>query len=171
MVIVREMIAGENIQTTEHRSGVYQDDIYTIALVEKRGKSPTPKKNIGNGVYKMGTNGNDYIDIITVTDHDPEMMHALGNAVDLGPRNCCNCIRCKHIAQGISNKRRFVLIHIQHINPLRSRSRLLKASLLRKISSKITSFRIVKTPRKDGPNFPKLYICSHNSDVELAVTT
>ena len=50
--------------------------------------------------------GKDYIDMITVTDHDPEIVHALGNAVDLGPRNCCNCIRCKDIAQGISNKSR-----------------------------------------------------------------
>ena len=77
--------------------------------------------------------GNDYIDMMTVTDHDPEIMHALGNAVDLGPRNCCNCIRCKDIAWGLSSKRRFVLIYI-YINPLRSMSRLLKASLLREIS-------------------------------------
>ena len=118
----------------------------------------------------MEKNGKDYIDIITVTDHDPEIMHAFGNAVDLEPRNCCNCIRCKDIAQGISYKRRLVQIHI-YINPLRSRNRLLKASLLREISSEIPSFRIAKTPRKDGPNSPKLYLPSQNSDVELAGTT
>ena len=118
----------------------------------------------------MGKNGKDYIDMMTVTDHDPEIMYALGSAVDLGPRNCCNCIRCKDIAHGISNKRRFVLIYI-YINSLRSRSRLLKASLLREISSEITSFRIVKTPRKHGPYSPKLYLRSQNSDVELAGTT
>ena len=108
--------------------------------------------------------------MMTVTDHDPKIMHALGNAVDLGPRNCCNCIRCKNIAQGISNKRRFVIIYI-YINPLRSRSRWLKASLLREISSEITRFRIVKTPRKDRPNSPKLYLRSQNSDVDIAGTT
>ena len=107
--------------------------------------------------------------MLTVTDHDPEIMHALGNAVDLGPRNCCNCIRCKNIAQGISNKRLFVLIYI-YINLLRSRRRWLKASLLREISSEITRFRIVKTPRKDGPNSPKLYLRSQNSDVDIAGT-
>ena len=107
---------------------------------------------------------------MTVTDHDPEIMHALRNAVDLGHRNCCNCNRCKDIAQGISNKRRFVLIYI-YINPLRSRSRLLKVRLLWEMSSEITSFRVVKTPIKDGPNSPKLYLRSQNSDVELAGTT
>ena len=98
----------------------------------------------------MRKNGKDYIDMMTATDHNPEIMHALGNDVGLGPRNCCNCIRCKDIAHGISNKRRFVLIYI-YINPLRSRSRLLKASLLREISSEITSFRIVKPRENTGP--------------------
>ena len=63
----------------------------------------------------MGKNGKDYIDRMTVTDHDPEIIHVLGNAVDLGPRNCCNCIRCKDIVHGISNKRRFVLTYIYNI--------------------------------------------------------
>ena len=39
-------------------------------------------------------------------------MHALGNAVDLGPRNCCHSIKCKDFAQGLSSKRRFVLSYI-----------------------------------------------------------
>ena len=98
--------------------------------------------------------------MMTVTGHDPEIMHALGNAVDLGPRNCCNCIRCKDIAQGISSKRRFLLIYIYR-NPLRSRSRLLKASLLREISSEITSFRIVKPREKTGGPIPPNYIFAH----------
>ena len=43
--------------------------------------------------------------MIIITDHDhPKSMHALGNAVDLGLRNCCNSIRCKDIAQGLSIK-------------------------------------------------------------------
>ena len=62
----------------------------------------------------MERNGNDYIDLITVEDHDPKIMHALGNAVDLGPRNCCRSIiiRCKDIAQDLSSKRPFVLSYI-----------------------------------------------------------
>ena len=58
---------------------------------------------------KMKKNGKEYMDMITVTDHDPKIMHALDNVVDMGPRNCCNYTRCKAIAQGHSNKRRFVL--------------------------------------------------------------
>ena len=54
----------------------------------------------------------DYIYIITITDHDPKIMHALGNVVDLGSRNRCNSIRCTDIAQGLSSKRRFVLSFI-----------------------------------------------------------
>ena len=50
--------------------------------------------------------------MIIVTDNDPKIMHALGNVVDLGPRNFCNSVRCKDIAQGISSKRRFVLSYI-----------------------------------------------------------
>ena len=100
--------------------------------------------------------------MMTVTDHDPEIMHGLGKfAVDLGPRNCYNCIRCKDIAYGILNKRRFVLIYIYiYINPLRSRSRFLKASLLREISSEITSFRIVKTRENTG-RIPPNYVFAH----------
>ena len=56
----------------------------------------------------MGKNRKGYIDMIIVTDHDPKIMHALGNVVDLGPRNRCNYIRCKDIARGLSIKRRFV---------------------------------------------------------------
>ena len=43
--------------------------------------------------------------MINVTDHDPKIMHALGNVVDLVLRNCCNYIRCNDIAQGLSIKR------------------------------------------------------------------
>ena len=46
----------------------------------------------------------------------------MGTVVDLGPCNPCNSIRCEHIAQGISVRRRFVLSYI-YIYPLRSRSR------------------------------------------------
>ena len=34
----------------------------------------------------------DYIDMIVVTNHDPKIIHAVGNVVDVGPRNCCNTI-------------------------------------------------------------------------------
>ena len=60
----------------------------------------------------MEKNGNDYIYMIIVTDHDPNIMHALGNVVDLGPRNYCNSIRCEDIAQGLSIERRFALSYI-----------------------------------------------------------
>ena len=34
--------------------------------------------------------------MIVVTNHDPKTIHALGNVVDVGPRNFCNSIinRC-----------------------------------------------------------------------------
>ena len=34
--------------------------------------------------------------MLIVTDHDPKIIHAMGNVVDLGPRNFCNSIinRC-----------------------------------------------------------------------------
>ena len=86
----------KNTQTIEHRGGVYHDDIYTLApLLEKMRKISQPKKlknplhkYIGSRLYRMEKHDNDYIDMINITDHDPKIMHALGNVVDLGPRNC-----------------------------------------------------------------------------------
>ena len=77
--------------------------IMTIAirlLVEEEENHPPPKnKNPLN--KQIEKHGNDYIDIIIVTDHDPKIIPALGNALDLGPRNFCNYIinRCKDIAR------------------------------------------------------------------------
>ena len=89
--------------------------------------------------------------MITVTDHDPKIMHTVGNAVDLGPRNSCNSIRCLDIAQGLSSKRRFVLPYIYI--PFAVPEPLVGRGLLRKISLEIVGFRVVKLREKTG-QFP-----------------
>ena len=96
--------------------------------------------------------------MITVTDHDPEIMPALGNVVDLGPRSCCNSIRCKDIAHGLQRKqRRFVLSYIRSINIPFAVPEPLVESLLREISSEITGFRVVEPQEKTGPILPNCF--------------
>ena len=104
----------------------------------------------------METNGNDMYMII-VTVHDLKIMRALGNTVDLEPRNCCISFRCKTITQGLSIKRRFVLI----------------------VGRKSSEGNIIRnnglphreTARKDRSISLKNFVRSQTSDVELASTT
>ena len=115
--------------------------------------------------------GHDHIDKIVGTHHDPNIMHALENVFDLALRNYRNSIRCKDIiAQDCSIKRLFVLSYIlisfTFPEPLE-----LKACLLRKISSQITGFRVVKPREKGGPIPSKLFLRSPISDVDVASTT
>ena len=107
----------------------------------------------------MGKNDKDYIiDMIIITDHNPKIMHALGNVVDLGPRNCCYSIRCKEIAQGLSSNRRFVLSYIYvtlAVSEPLDESKSFDENIIRN-----HGFPHRETPRKDGPNFPNLFLRS-----------
>ena len=161
----------ENTQTTEHRSGVYHDDIYTFALVKKR-KITHPKKTRipltqinRQPPVQNGKNGNDYRDIIIVTNHDPKIMHASGNVVDPGPRNCCNSIRCTDIAQDLSTKRHFVLTYIYV--PLAVPEPLVESKSFEENVIKNHGLPYRETPRKDGPNLPELVLRSQISDVDV----
>ena len=112
--------------------------------------------------------------MMTVTDHDPEIMHGLGKfAVDLGPRNCYNGIRCKDIAYGILNKRRFVLIYIYIYiyKPFAVPEPLIESKSFEGNIIRNHELPHRENPRKHGPNSPKLYLRSQDSDVELAGTT
>ena len=103
----------------------------------------------------MGKNGNDYMYMITIIDHDhPKIMHALGNAVDLGLRNCCNSIRCKDIAQGLSIKRRFVLISYIYV-PFAVPQPLVESKYFEENIIINHGLPHRETPRKVGPNSPK----------------
>ena len=111
----------------------------------------------------MRRNCSDYIDMIIVTDHDPKIMHALGNVVDLGLRNYCNSIGYKYIAQGFSIKRRFLLSYMYI--PFAVPEPLVK-SLLRKISSEIAGFRVVK-PREKSDPIPPNYFFAHRFQTSM----
>ena len=165
----------ENTQTTEHRSGVYHDDICTLALEKKR--KVIPKKSSPTQINRHTSaqnrkNGNDYNrDMIIVTDHDPKIMHALGNVVDLGPRNCWNFIRCKYIAQGLSCKRRFVLSYMYIYIPPGVPEPLVESKSFEENIIRNHGLPHRETPRKDGPNSPKLFLRSHISGVDIAGIT
>ena len=113
--------------------------------------------------------GHDHIDRIVGTHHNPKIMHALENVVDLGLRNCRNSIRCKDIAQDCSIKRRFVLsymlISFTFPEPL-VESMSFEENIIR-------NHRLPRreTPRKGGPNSPKLFLRSQISDVDVPSTT
>ena len=92
--------------------------------------------------------------MIIITDHDdPKIMHALGNAVDLGLRNCCDSIRGKDIAQGLSIKRRFVLSYIYV--PFAVPQPLVESKYFEENNIRNHGLPHRETPRKVGPNSPK----------------
>ena len=74
----------------------------------------------------------------------------MGN-VDLGPRNPYYYVRCEDIAEGLSIKRRFVLSYIY--TSFAVPEPFVGNGLLRKITSEIEGFRVVKLREKTGP-FP-----------------
>ena len=137
---------------------------------QKNKESPTQIDNKYVAVStKWKKNGNDYIDLIPVKDHDPKIMHALGNAVDLGPRNCYHSIRCKDIAQDLSSKRRFVLSYIYI--PFAVPESLVESKSFEENFIRNRGLPHRETPRKDGPNFLKLFLRSQISDIDVAGTT
>ena len=86
--------------------------------------------------------------MVFVTDHDPKIMHASGNVVDLGPRNCCSSIRFKDTTQGLSSKRRFVL---SYVKPFAIPDPLVESKFFEE--NIITNYGLPhrETPRKTGP--------------------
>ena len=90
--------------------------------------------------------------MITVEYHDPKIMHALGNVVDLEPRNCCNYVRCKGIAQGLPRKRRLVLSYIYI--PLAVPEPLFENKYFEENTIKNHGLPHRETPRKTGPISP-----------------
>ena len=95
-------------------------------------------------------------------------MHALDDAVDLGPRNCCNYIGCKDIAQGLSSKRPFVLSYLYlpfAVPELRVESKSFEGNII--INHELPRR---ETPRKGGPNSP-IFFFAHEFQTSMLLVS
>ena len=77
----------------------------------------------------------------------------MGDVGDMGPCNYCASIRCEHIAQSLSIKRRFKLRYILYIS-FAALGPLVGCGLLRKVALEIAGFGIVKPREKNSPFLP-----------------